>query len=112
MKGLLLVLVSSTVPPNRLARALALFGSCTSVSLLDDTVFLRYEGGLGVFIAPPEKLSETGFFVGMLGPEERVGCRGCLGRPTAGEGVSSVLPPAAWKRAIMAFTSPLLFWEE
>lgn len=107
MKGFLQVLVSSWVFSNRLARALALFGSCASVSLLVDTVFFRKVGFGGIFIALPERLSNTGFLVCMFGPEERVGCRGCLMRPAGVEEVSSMLAPLAWKRAIMAFTSAL-----
>lgn len=104
MKGLLLV---SCVLPNLLARALVLFGWCVSVSLLLDTVFFRKAGLGGVLIALPERLSKTGFFVCMGGPEERVGCRGCLGRPTGVEEDSSVLHPLVWKRDMMAFTSDL-----
>lgn len=107
-----LLVVSSCVLPNLLARALVLLGSCASVSLLVDTVFFRKGGLGGTFIALPERLSKTGFFVGMAGPEERVGCRGCLGRPVGVEDVSSVLHPVDWKRAMMAFTSDLFSWSE
>lgn len=72
-KGLLLALVSSCVFANLLARALALFSSGGSVSLLADTVFFRKLGLGATFIALPERLSKTGFFVCTGGPEERVG---------------------------------------
>lgn len=106
LKGLLLV--SSCALANLFARALVLFGSCASVSLLLDTVFFRKAGLGGVLIALPERLSKTGFFACMGGPEERVGCRGCLGRPPGVEEDSSVLHPLVWKRDMMAFTSALL----
>lgn len=89
VKGFLLV--SSWVFPNLLARALVLFGSCASVSLLVDTEFFRKLGFGGIFMALPERLSVTGFFMCMFGPEERVECRGDLMRPTGVEELSSVL---------------------
>ena len=61
---------------------------------------------------PPEKVSWTGFFVGMVGPKEGVGLRGCLMRPGGVNEDSSVLTPPAWNRAIMAFTSALFAWKE
>ena len=104
--GLLLVLGPSLMLANLLARALALFGSCTSVSLLVDGVFFRKDGFGGVFIAPPEMLSKTGFFC-TTGPVDVVGCRGCLVRPPGVEEVSSMLAPLVWKRAMIALISAL-----
>ncbi len=95
MKGLLLVFVSSWKFANLLARALVLLRSWASVSLLVDTEFFRKLGLGGGFIALPERLSKTGFFVVMAGPEESVGCRGCFVRPAGVEEVSSVLAPVA-----------------
>lgn len=113
MKCLPLVFVSSCVFENLLARAFDLFGSWTSVSLLADTVFFKKLGLGGMFIALPERLSSTGFFVWMVGPVERVGCKGCLVRPASGvEDCSSVLAPPPWKRAMMAFTSDLFCWKQ
>lgn len=102
------MLWSSWVFPNLLARAFALFGSTASVSLLLDGVFFRKEGLGGIFIALPERLSKTGFFGCMGGPEERVGCSCGLARMGGVEELSSVLAPLVWKRAMMDLTSPLL----
>lgn len=107
MKGLQLAFVSSWEFENLLVRDFILLGSWVSVSLLVDTVFFRTLGLGGTIIALPERLSRTGFFVCMGGPEERVECSGCLGRPAGVDEVSSVLIPLAWRRAIMDFTSAL-----
>ena len=101
----LAVLVSSWAFAILLANNLILFGSCASVSLLEDGVFFRNDGFVGVFTALPERLSKTGFFC-RAGPE-RVGCRAGLGRPAGVEEVSSMLAPPVWKRAMMALTSAL-----
>lgn len=103
-KGLLL---SSWEFANLLARPFVLLGSCTSVSLLVDTVLFSNEGLRGMLMAPPDRLSITGFLGSTVGPEERVGCRAVLGRTGGAEELSSVLAPPVWKRANMALTSPL-----
>lgn len=62
-------------------------------------------------IALPERVSNTGLLGGMLGPEERVGCKGGLARPGRVE-EASLVASLAWKRAMMDFTSALLSWRE
>lgn len=99
--------LSSWALSNILAIALVLGNSLTSGALLVETVFLRKLGLGAVDAALPDRLvSRTGFLGWMGGPEDRVGCTAALGRPVE---VPSVEFPPVLKRAVMAFTSDLLF---